>query len=81
MATSKQKPIFEKPLPNIHKIVLAKNMAEASITINDIVFMSLTSELKREAELAMCNQVGSIGEFLSAALQPLESLAIITSYR
>ncbi|GLT29916.1 hypothetical protein SLA2020_047480 [Shorea laevis] len=141
MVTSEQKLIFEKPLPNIRKIVLATNMAEASITINDIVFMvdcgkakettydalnntpcllpswiSKASARQRRSRAGRvqsgecdhqyprcvykafaeyqlpellrtplnslclqikCLQVGSIGEFLSAALQPLESLAMI----
>ncbi|KAJ8754295.1 hypothetical protein K2173_002746 [Erythroxylum novogranatense] len=140
MATSEQKLIFDKPHPNIRKIVLATNMAEASITINDIVFVidcgkakettydalnntpcllpswiSQASarqrrgragrvqpgecyhlypncvyeafaeyqlpELLRTPLNSLCLQiksleVGSIGEFLSAALQPPEPLAV-----
>ncbi|XP_024627593.2 DExH-box ATP-dependent RNA helicase DExH3 [Medicago truncatula] len=39
METFEQKLIFDKPPPNVRKIVLATNVAEASITINDIVFI------------------------------------------
>ncbi|KAJ6433099.1 hypothetical protein OIU84_020182 [Salix udensis] len=140
MATSEQKLIFEKPPPNVRKVVLATNMAEASITINDIVYVVDCGKAKETTYDALNNtpcllpswiskasaqqrkgragrvqpgecyhlyprcvyeafaeyqlpellrtplnslclqikslQVGSIGEFLSAALQPPESLAV-----
>ncbi|KAL2461046.1 DEA(D/H)-box RNA helicase family protein [Abeliophyllum distichum] len=140
MATSEQKLIFEKPPPNVRKIVLATNMAEASITINDVVFVVDCGKAKETTYDALNNtpcllpswisqasarqrrgragrvqpgecyhlypqcvyeafaeyqlpellrtplnslclqikslQVGSIGEFLSAALQPPEPLAV-----
>ncbi|CAL9072844.1 unnamed protein product [Musa acuminata var. zebrina] len=140
MATSEQKLIFENPPPNIRKIVLATNMAEASITINDIVFVVDCGKAKETTYDALNNtpcllpswiskasarqrrgragrvqpgecyhlyprcvydafaeyqlpellrtplnslclqikslQVGSIGEFLSAALQPPEPLTV-----
>ncbi|KAI7724767.1 hypothetical protein M8C21_021620 [Ambrosia artemisiifolia] len=140
MATSEQKLIFEKPPPNVRKIVLATNMAEASITINDVVFVVDCGKAKETTYDALNNtpcllpswisqasarqrrgragrvqpgdcyhlyprcvyhafseyqlpellrtplnslclqikslQVGSIGEFLSAALQPPAPLAV-----
>ncbi|CAA2983241.1 ATP-dependent RNA helicase DHX36 [Olea europaea subsp. europaea] len=140
MATSEQKLIFERPAPNVRKIVLATNMAEASITINDIVFVLDCGKAKETTYDALNNtpcllpswisqasarqrrgragrvqpgecyhlyprcvyeafaeyqlpellrtplnslclqikslQVGSIGKFLSAALQPPEPLAV-----
>ncbi|OVA00884.1 Helicase [Macleaya cordata] len=140
MATSEQKLIFEKSPPNVRKIVLATNMAEASITINDIVFVVDCGKAKETTYDALNNtpcllpswisqasarqrkgragrvqpgecyhlyprcvyeafaeyqlpellrtplnslclqikslQLGTIGEFLSAALQPPEPLAV-----
>lgn len=140
MATAEQKLIFERPPPNVRKIVLATNMAEASITINDVVFVVDCGKAKETTYDALNNtpcllpswisqasarqrrgragrvqsgecyhlyprcvyeafadyqlpellrtplnslclqikslQVGSIGEFLSAALQPPEPLAV-----
>ncbi|KAJ9185274.1 hypothetical protein P3X46_004927 [Hevea brasiliensis] len=140
MATSEQKLIFERPSPDVRKIVLATNMAEASITINDVVFVVDCGKAKETTYDALNNtpcllpswisqasarqrrgragrvqpgecyhlypkcvyeafaeyqlpellrtplnslclqikslQVGSIAEFLSAALQPPEPLAV-----
>ncbi|KAK4371730.1 hypothetical protein RND71_007114 [Anisodus tanguticus] len=140
MATTEQKLIFEKPPQNVRKIVLATNMAEASITINDVVFVVDCGKAKETTYDALNNtpcllpswisqasarqrrgragrvqpgecyhlypgcvyeafaeyqlpellrtplnslclqikslQVGSIAEFLSAALQPPEALAV-----
>uniref|UniRef100_A0A0D9ZD54 RNA helicase n=1 Tax=Oryza glumipatula TaxID=40148 RepID=A0A0D9ZD54_9ORYZ len=116
MATAEQRLIFEKPPLNVRKIVLATNMAEASITINDIVFVVDCGKAKETTYDALNNtpcllpswiskasarqrrgragrvqpgecyhlyprcikslQVGSIGEFLSAALQPPAPLAV-----
>ncbi|KAB2609480.1 ATP-dependent RNA helicase DHX36-like [Pyrus ussuriensis x Pyrus communis] len=39
MPSSEQKLIFDKPEDGVRKIVLATNMAETSITINDVVFV------------------------------------------
>ncbi|PRQ37751.1 putative RNA helicase [Rosa chinensis] len=140
MTTSEQNLIFARPPPNVRKIVLATNMAEASITINDVVFVVDCGKAKETTYDALNNtpcllpswisqasarqrrgragrvqpgecyhlypkcvyhafaeyqlpellrtplnslclqikslQVGSIGEFLSAALQPPEPLAV-----
>ncbi|KAL0344834.1 UNVERIFIED_CONTAM: DExH-box ATP-dependent RNA helicase DExH1 [Sesamum radiatum] len=39
MPTINQREIFDRPLPNVRKIVLATNIAESSITIDDVVYV------------------------------------------
>ncbi|KAK7338154.1 hypothetical protein VNO77_18754 [Canavalia gladiata] len=39
MASSKQRLLFEEPKDGVRKIVMATNIAETSITINDVVFV------------------------------------------
>ncbi|KAK8301495.1 hypothetical protein V6Z12_D04G025500 [Gossypium hirsutum] len=67
MATSEQKLIFEKPPPNIRKIVLATNMAEASITINDIVFVVDCGKAKETTYDALNNTPCLLPSWISQA--------------
>lgn len=67
MATSEQKLIFEKPPPNIRKIVLATNMAEASITINDIVFVVDCGKAKETTYDALNNTPCLLPSWISKA--------------
>ncbi|KAK8357775.1 hypothetical protein V6Z12_A05G439500 [Gossypium hirsutum] len=67
MATSEQKLIFEKPPPNIRKIVLATNMAEASITINDIVFVLDCGKAKETTYDALNNTPCLLPSWISQA--------------
>ncbi|KAG9452037.1 hypothetical protein H6P81_004941 [Aristolochia fimbriata] len=67
MATSEQKLIFEKPPPNVRKIVLATNMAEASITINDIVFVVDCGKAKETTYDALNNTPCLLPSWISQA--------------
>ncbi|VFQ89695.1 unnamed protein product [Cuscuta campestris] len=67
MATSEQKLIFERPLQNVRKIVLAKNMAEASITINDIVFVVDCGKAKETSYDALNNTPCLLPSWISQA--------------
>ncbi|KAF5186773.1 Atp-dependent rna helicase protein, partial [Thalictrum thalictroides] len=67
MATSEQKLIFERAPPNIRKIVLATNMAEASITINDIVFVVDCGKAKETTYDALNNTPCLLPSWISQA--------------
>lgn len=67
MATSEQKHIFEKPPPNVRKIVLATNMAEASITINDVVFVVDCGKAKETSYDALNNTPCLLPSWISQA--------------
>ena len=64
---SMQKLIFEKPPPNVHKIVLATNMAEASITINDVVFVIDCGKAKETTYDALNNTPCLLPSWISKA--------------
>ncbi|ERM93582.1 DExH-box ATP-dependent RNA helicase DExH3 isoform X2 [Amborella trichopoda] len=67
MATSEQKLIFERASPNIRKIVLATNMAEASITVNDIVFVVDCGKAKETTYDALNNTPCLLPSWISRA--------------
>lgn len=62
-----QKLIFERPPPNIRKILLATNMAEASITINDIVFVVDCGKAKETTYDALNNTPCLLPSWISRA--------------
>lgn len=59
--------IFEKPPPNVRKVVLATNMAEASITINDIVFVVDCGKAKETTYDALNNTPCLLPSWISKA--------------
>nr|XP_048323023.1 DExH-box ATP-dependent RNA helicase DExH5, mitochondrial-like [Ziziphus jujuba var. spinosa] len=59
--------IFERPPHNVHKVVLATNMAEASITINDIVFVIDCGKAKETTYDALNNTPCLLPSWISQA--------------
>ncbi|KAI0523117.1 hypothetical protein KFK09_005507 [Dendrobium nobile] len=59
--------IFQNPPPNVRKIVLATNMAEASITINDIVFVVDCGKAKETTYDALNNTPCLLPSWISKA--------------
>ncbi|KAA8532625.1 hypothetical protein F0562_032559 [Nyssa sinensis] len=55
MASSEQRLIFDKPEDGVRKIVLATNIAETSITINDVVFVIDCGKAKETSYDALNN--------------------------
>lgn len=67
MASSEQKLIFDHPPPNVRKIVLATNMAETSITINDVVFVVDCGKAKETSYDALNNTPCLLSSWISKA--------------
>jgi HrpA-like RNA helicase len=62
-----QKLIFEKPEPGVRKIVLATNLAETSITINDVVFVVDCGKAKETSYDALNNTPCLLPTWISKA--------------
>lgn len=63
----KQRLIFDKPEDEIRKIVLATNMAETSITINDVVFVVDCGKAKETSYDALNNTPCLLPSWISKA--------------
>jgi ATP-dependent RNA helicase DHX36 len=64
---SLQKLIFENPQGGVRKIVLATNMAETSITINDVVFVVDCGKAKETSYDALNNTPCLLPSWISKA--------------
>ncbi|KAK7320141.1 hypothetical protein RJT34_04875 [Clitoria ternatea] len=67
MASSEQRLIFENPEGGLRKIVLATNMAETSITINDVVFVVDCGKAKETSYDALNNTPCLLPSWISKA--------------
>ncbi|ESR64932.1 hypothetical protein CICLE_v10007274mg [Citrus x clementina] len=67
MASSEQRLIFDKPEDGVRKIVLATNMAETSITINDVVFVIDCGKAKETSYDALNNTPCLLPSWISKA--------------
>lgn len=67
MASSEQRLIFDKPPDGVRKIVLATNMAETSITINDVVFVVDCGKAKETSYDALNNTPCLLPTWISKA--------------
>ncbi|KQK02430.1 hypothetical protein BRADI_2g01360v3 [Brachypodium distachyon] len=67
MPSSEQKLIFEKPEAGLRKIVLATNLAETSITINDVVFVVDCGKAKETSYDALNNTPCLLPTWISKA--------------
>ncbi|XXG83840.1 hypothetical protein AAC387_Pa10g1498 [Persea americana] len=67
MASSEQRLIFDKPENGVRKIVLATNMAETSITIDDVVFVVDCGKAKETSYDALNNTPCLLPSWISKA--------------
>ncbi|KAF5180934.1 Dexh-box atp-dependent rna helicase dexh3 [Thalictrum thalictroides] len=67
MASAEQRLIFDKPEDGVRKIVLATNMAETSITINDVVFVVDCGKAKETSYDALNNTPCLLPSWISKA--------------
>ncbi|KAL8474750.1 hypothetical protein ACS0TY_031257 [Phlomoides rotata] len=67
MSSADQKLIFDKPEDGVRKIVLATNMAETSITINDVVFVVDCGKAKETSYDALNNTPCLLPTWISKA--------------
>lgn len=67
MPTMNQKEVFNKPPPGVRKIVIATNIAETSITIDDVVFVIDCGKIKVKDFIAEQNLTTLEAQWVSTA--------------
>ena len=75
-----QKLIFDKPEPGVRKIVLATNLAETSITINDVVFVVDCGKAKETSYDALNNTPCLLPTWISKASARQVILSFLLEY-
>ena len=75
-----QKLIFDKPEPGVRKIVLATNLAETSITINDVVFVVDCGKAKETSYDALNNTPCLLPTWISKASARQVIFSILLEY-
>eukprot|EP00850_Spirogloea_muscicola_P007664 SM000039S14494 [mRNA] locus=s39:452616:460352:- [translate_table: standard] len=67
MATDEQRLIFKPPHPGVRKIVLATNIVETSITINDVIYVVDCGKMKEKTYDALNNTPCLLPSWISQA--------------
>lgn len=75
-----QRLIFDKPEDGVRKIVLATNMAETSITINDVVFVVDCGKAKETSYDALNNTPCLLPSWISKAAARQVRIHILIFY-